>query len=66
MQNFPSASTSVRILWDHHSALLVLHLIDEEHSSPHVLKHNWLGEDEAKDKDVIQQASFAFKEKSVD
>jgi hypothetical protein len=41
-------------------------IINEENFSPHILKHNWLGEDEAKDKDVIQQAGFAFKEQSVD
>jgi len=36
-------------------------IINEENISPHVLEHNWLGGDEAKDKDVKQQASFAFK-----
>jgi hypothetical protein len=45
---------------DHHSALFVQYLItNEENCSPFVLKHNWLGLDDAKDEDVMQQASFA-------
>jgi hypothetical protein len=37
-------------------------IINEQNFSPNVLKHNLLREDETKDKDIIQQASFAFKE----
>jgi hypothetical protein len=45
---------------DYHSALFVQYLItNEENCSPLVLKHDWLGLDDAKDKDVVQQASFA-------
>ena len=48
------------ILGDHHTAHFVRYLItDEGNSSPLVLKHDWLGSDDAKDKDVKQQASFA-------
>ena len=48
---------------DHHGAFLVPHfIINEKDLSQHILKHNWLGTDYAKDKDVIQKASFAFDE----
>lgn len=42
---------------DLHSALLVPYLITSEENCS--LKHDWLGLDDAKDKDVIQQACFA-------
>jgi hypothetical protein len=45
---------------DHHTALFAQYLITNEgNSSPVVLKHDWLGSDDAKEKDVKQQASFA-------
>jgi hypothetical protein len=45
---------------DHHTALFLQYLVtDERNPSPLVLKHDWLGSDDAKDKDVKQQASFA-------
>jgi hypothetical protein len=44
---------------DHHTALVVRYLIiNEGNSSPLVLKHDWLGSNDAKDKNVNQQASI--------
>ena len=45
---------------DHHTALFVqYHIVNEGNCSPLVLKHEWLGSDDAKDNNVKQQASFA-------
>jgi hypothetical protein len=63
----PSASTKCKniISWDDHFFLLVQHLIvNDEDTSFDVLKHDRPGFNETTE-EVIQKASFAFKEYSV-
>ena len=41
--------------WESKYALLTTYvIINEEHFSRHILKHNWLGANEAEDENVIQ------------
>jgi hypothetical protein len=42
-----------RVLWRAHAIS-----INNEDLAGHILKYNWLGANDAKDKDGIQQASF--------
>lgn len=58
---FPVNNRKNTISWDINSTVSTLHLIiDKEAFSRHILKLKWLVANEARDKNIIQQTSFAF------